>query len=156
MRKRVTVTSLVVVLCLVTTGCAPLLREDQERPDRPRLIDFRLDAAAISSGCPVHATLQFKDPDADAVQAVMGWVHKRGTRTVDRGVIPLSIDSTELRGKASGEAHARLMFLQGGTYWLTVQVVDARGGHSNVLERRLNVFAQPRSLNCPKRSDATG
>jgi hypothetical protein len=40
------------------------------------------------------------------------------------------------------------MFLHSGTYWLSVQLVDSRGGRSNILERRLNVFAQSRVPRC--------
>jgi hypothetical protein len=142
------ITAALIVLCLVVTGCAPLLREGPTQPGRPRLLEFRLDEGSVSSGCPVRATLRFEDPDADAAQAVMGWQHDRGSRTVDRGVIPLPIEAAQLSGKTSGEVQAPLMFLQNGTYWLSVQVVDARGGRSNILERRLNVFAQSRALSC--------
>ena len=147
-RRTITVTITLLVLCVAVTGCAPLLREGPRSPDRPRLLEFRLDASSVSSGCPVRAILRFEDPEADATQAVMGWQHDRGSRTVDRGVIPLPIEVAQLRGKTSGEVAAPLMFLQNGTYWLSVQVVDARGGRSNVLQRRLTVFAQSRALSC--------
>jgi hypothetical protein len=87
-------------------------------------------------------TLRFEDPDADIVQAVIAWKHQKGSRTVDRGIIPLLGASVDLGQKRSGEVDAPLMFVQNGTYWLTAQLIDSRGGRSNTVDRLVNVFAQ--------------
>jgi hypothetical protein len=140
--------AVVVTISLVVTGCAPVLQETPDHPERPRLLDFRLDRSGVASGCPVHVTVRFEDPDADIVQAVIGWQHKRGSRTVDRGVIPLPVETAQVRDRRSGEMEAPLTLVPHGSYWLTAQLIDVRGGHSNTLDRLVNVFAQPSPPRC--------
>ena len=135
-------TAVVVTAGLVVTACAPVLRESRDDPYRPRLIEFLVDASGVASGCHVLATVRFEDPDADIDQAVIGWQYERGSRTVDRGIIPLPVDRARFRDKRSGEVEASLMFFQNGTYWLTAQLIDARGGRSNTRQRLVNVLAQ--------------
>jgi hypothetical protein len=107
-----------------------------------RLLDFRVNASGVASGCPVHATVRFEDPDADTVQVVIGWLHQRGSRTVDRGVIPFPVEASHLRERRTGEVEAPLILVQPGTSWLTAQLFDARGGHRNTRDRLVNVFTQ--------------
>jgi drug/metabolite transporter (DMT)-like permease len=115
-RRTISARAVLIAATSLVTACSPALRESSH-PDRPRLVDFRADTSGVASGCRVHVTVRFEDSDADTVQAVIGWRHRRGSRMLDHGVIPLPVDASHLWGQRAGEVDAPLTFVQPGTYW---------------------------------------
>lgn len=126
-----------------SAACAPALKADPPGPDRPVVLELRIDPARVISGCPFRLTFQFEDRHADVVAAWARWAHNRGNRVHDSGIVPLPVEGRMLNGKTAGEASALLRVQHPGQYWYAVQIEDAAGRRSNVVEHMVVVDAQP-------------
>lgn len=124
-------------------ACAPALKADPPGPDRPVIRELRIDPARVISGCPFRLTFQFEDRHADVIAAWARWAHDRGGRVHDSGLVPLPIERLMLNGKTAGETSAVLRVQHPGRYWYAVQIEDAAGRRSNVVEEMVVVDAQP-------------
>ena len=135
----------VIVAVLTVAACAPALREDPPGPDRPRLVTLEIKPRRVLSGCPFRIILEFEDPHRDVVYARAHWAHETGSRRHDEGLINLPIAQPALAGKLTGRAEAVLTVYHPGRSWSSVQVEDAAGRKSNVLDEWVLVDAQPAS-----------
>ena len=134
-----------VSVAVTLTACAPALREDAPGPDRPRLVALEIKPKRVLSGCPFRIILEFEDPHRDVVHARAHWAHEMGSRRHDEGLINLPIAQPALAGKLIGRAEAVLTVYHPGRYWYSVQVEDAAGRKSNVLDEWVFVDPQPAS-----------
>ena len=86
---------------------------------------------------------EFEDAGGDVTRGRAHWILRaqRITRapnqeppTVTSGTVQITLMPATIAGKVRGEAHARLSVEQPGRYILHLQVEDAAGHKSNVLE----------------------
>lgn len=132
-RCRQGVTLLAVLLGV--TGCVTALQADPPGPEVPRIAQLSMTPTHVAYGCPVTLHFRFEDPHGDLARAQASWRVSRLTRSVDSRVLTLPIDAAQFAGKTSGEMRVQLIPEQyGSTVWYEVQVEDAAGRKSNVLE----------------------
>jgi hypothetical protein len=154
----------IVLLGLGLVGCAPSLKGDPPDPDRPTISSLSVNPKRTGSGCPVTISFRFEDPGRDVVSVRARWIREYGPRrevspsnreradvsygrshltTVSSGLAALPVDRTVFMRDVKGQAKASLTPLQPGRYFYAIQVEDATGRKSNVLETSFEIDAQP-------------
>ena len=131
-------------------GCGTALIQSAPHPDRPEIVSGRLEADQVRSGCPIRLRFSFRDAEAAVVRALASWTYEgsagvgnKAMRIVQDGFAAVPLDPSSLTGRRQGEAEIVLTPLQPGQYHYSVQVEDAGGHRSNVLEQSFTVLAQP-------------
>jgi hypothetical protein len=76
-------------------------------------------------------------------------VGSRQLRIVQDGFAAVALDRSSLTGRREGEAEIVLTPLQPGQYRYSVQVEDAAGHRSNILEASFTLLAQPAGAPAP-------
>jgi hypothetical protein len=137
-------------LAVILGGCGTALTQSAPHPDRPEITSGRLESDRVRSGCPIRLRLAFRDVEANIARALASWsyeasagVGNRAMRIVQDGLAAVALDPSSLTGRRQGEAEIVLTPLQPGQYRYSVQVEDAAGHRSNVLEQSFTVVAQP-------------
>ncbi len=131
-------------------GCGTALTRSAPHPDRPEIAFVSQEANRVRSGCPIKLRFAFRDAEANVARALASWgyegwagVGSRQMRVVQDGFAAVALDRPSLTGRREGKAEIVLTPLQPGQYRYSVQVEDAAGHRSNVLEASFTVLAQP-------------
>lgn len=131
-------------------GCGASLTQSPPHPDRPEIVSGRLMAGRVRSGCPIRLRLTIRDAEANIARALASWSYEGSTglggkpvRVVQDGFAAVALDVSALAGRRQGEVEIVLTPLQPGQYVYSVQIEDATGHRSNVLEQAFTVLAQP-------------
>jgi uncharacterized protein YceK len=131
-------------------GCGTVLTQSAPHPGRPEIASGRLETDRVRSGCPIRLRLTIRDVEGNVVRALASWSYDglaasttRSMRITQDGFAAVDLDPSSLAGKRQGEAEIVLTPLQPGHYRYSVQVEDAAGHRSNVLEQSFTVMAQP-------------
>lgn len=137
-------------LAVVLGGCGTALIQSAPHPDRPEIASGRLETDRVRSGCPIRLRLTIRDAEANVARALASWsyegsaaVGNKAMRIVQDGFAAVALDPSSLTGRRQGEAEIVLTPLQPGQYRYSVQVEDAAGHRSNILEQSFTVMAQP-------------
>jgi hypothetical protein len=100
----------------------------------------------VASGCPVRITFTFEDAHADVVGIRAYWVYDgtaeqatRPIRIVKNGHAAVAVEPRTLAHKPRGQVATALTPLLPGHYKYTLQLEDALGQKSNVLEAWITV-----------------
>ena len=142
----------VLALAVSLIGCRTALTQSAPHPDRPEIASGRLETDRVRSGCPIRLRFSFRDVEAALVRALASWVYEgsvgvsnKAMRIVQDGFAAVPLDPSALTGRRQGEAEIVLTPLaaQPGQYRYSVQVEDAGGHRSNVLEQSFTVLPQP-------------
>jgi hypothetical protein len=127
---------------LGATGCVAPLTADPPGPEVPRISQLSIAPERVTYGCPVTMRFRFEDPHGDIVRAHVYWRVQRHTRGVGSRLLTLPIDAAMVAGTSGGEVRVQLSPEQyGTTVWYDVQVEDAAGRKSNVLDAPLLIDA---------------
>jgi hypothetical protein len=136
-------------------GCGTALTRSAPHPDRPEIAFVSQEANPVRSGCPIKLRFAFRDAEANVARALASWAYVGSAglggqpiRVVQDGFAAVALDSS-LTGRRLGEAGIVLTPLQPGQYRYSVQVEDAAGHRSNVLEASFTVLAQPAGAPVP-------
>ncbi len=131
-------------------GCETALTPSAPSPDRPEIASARLATDRVRSGCPVRLRLSFRDAGGNVARALASWAYEgwsevgsKPMRVVQDGFAAVPLDPSWLTGRRHGDAEIILTPLQPGQYSYSVQVEDAAGNRSNVLEQSFTVLPQP-------------
>ena len=124
-------------------GCGTALTTSPPHPDRPEIASVSQETNRVRSGCPMKLRFAFRDAEGNVARAIASWAYEGGSagigsrpaRIVQDGFAAVALDPSSLRGRGQGEAEIVLTPLQPGQYRYSVQVEDAAGHRSNVLER---------------------
>jgi hypothetical protein len=145
----------ILVLVLATAACTSGLRADPPRPGRPEIAELRLEPRRVASGCPVRVSFTFEDAHADVVGVRAYWVYEgtveqaaRPIRIVRDGHAAVAVEPGTLTQKPRGRVTTALTLLLPGNYKYTVQLEDALGQKSNVLEAWIAVEASVPGVPC--------
>jgi hypothetical protein len=149
-RWRIVFLGTAAALAIGLGGCGTSLTQSATHPDRPEIASGRLVANRVRSGCPVRLRLTIRDAEANVARALASWSYEGATglggkpvRVVQDGFAAVPLDPGSLAGRPQGEVEIVLTPLQPGHYVYAVQVEDAAGHRSNVLEQSFTVLAQP-------------
>ncbi|MGH7333544.1 MAG: hypothetical protein ACREKS_12545 [Candidatus Rokuibacteriota bacterium] len=140
---------LLVVLAL--SGCAATLTEDPAHPERPDIGALRISTKRTMSGCPVSIRVSYADAQGDVARARAFWSYSglsegpRPIMIIQDGFAAVVPARDGLGGSRAGDIEIVLTPLQPGQYRYTVQVEDAGGRRSNVLEDSFTVVSAPAS-----------
>ena len=127
-------------LAALLAGCAPGLTPSPPGPGVPVISQFEVTPGRTRLGCPVRIHFLFDDNEGNVVRAVAHWRSQtRGVR--NGGFVVLPIERRLLVGKVTGEATVWWTPPHSGPFWLHVQVEDAAGRTSNVLDARVFIAA---------------
>jgi hypothetical protein len=127
---------------LGAVGCVAPLPVDPPGPEVPRISQLSITPERVKYGCPVTMRFRFEDPHGDIVRAHAYWRVQRSSRGVGSRSLTLPIDAAMFAGKTSGEVRVQLSPEQyRTTVWYDVQVEDAAGRKSNVLDALILVDA---------------
>jgi hypothetical protein len=138
----------ILVLALAAAACTSGLRADPPRPGRPEIAELTVEPRRVASGCPVKVTFTFEDAHADVVGVRAYWVYEgtgeqaaRPIRIVKDGHAAVAVEPGALTQRLRGRVTTALTPLLPGHYKYTVQLEDALGQKSNVLEAWITVEA---------------
>ncbi len=145
----------ILVLTLATAACTSGLRADPPRLGRPEIAELSVEPRRVASGCPVKITFTFQDVHADVVGIRAYWVYEgmvehaaRPIRVVKDGHAAVAVEPGTLTQRPEGRVTTALTPLLPGNYKYTVQVEDALGQKSNVLETWITVAASVPGAPC--------
>ena len=131
-------------------SCGTALTRSAPHPDRPEIASVGQEANRVRSGCPMRIRFAFRDAEANVARALASWAYEGSAglggqqmRVAQNGFAAVALDPSSLTGRGHGEAEIVLTPLQPGQYRYSVQVEDAAGHRSNVLETSFTVLAQP-------------
>jgi hypothetical protein len=137
-------------LAISLAGCGTALTTSAPHSDRPEIATVGQEANRVRSGCPIRIRFTFRDAEANVARALASWTYQGSAglggqqmRVVQNGFAAVALDPSALTGRPHGEAEIVLTPLQPGQYRYSVQVEDAAGHRSNVLETSFTVLAQP-------------
>jgi hypothetical protein len=137
-------------LAMGLSGCGTTLTQSASHPDRPEIASGRLESDRVRSGCPIKLRLVFRDVEANVARALASWsydgtagVGNKSVHILQDGFAAVALDPSSLTGRRQGEAEIVLTPLQPGQYRYSVQVEDAGGHRSNVLDQAFTVLPQP-------------
>jgi hypothetical protein len=141
---------LALALAMGLSGCRTPLTQSAPHPDRPEIASGRLETDHVRSGCPIKLRLIVRDAEGNVARALASWTYdgsatvgSRAVRIAQDGFAAVPLDPSSLTGRQQGEAEIVLTPLQPGSYRYSVQVEDAAGHRSNVLEQSFTVLPQP-------------
>ncbi len=124
-------------LALALAGCAPSLVASPPGPGVPRISNLEILPGRVQAGCPAVIRFQYDDLEGDIVRAVAHWSSRsavsRRRRISDSGFLVLPTGPQAL-ANTTGTAGAWVTPQHVGTYKYHVQVEDAAGRTSNILE----------------------
>lgn len=123
------------------TGCLASFPTDPPGPGVPRISQLSLTPEHVQYGCPVTMRFRFEDLHGDIVHAHAYWRVKHSSPGTISHYLLLPIDAAVFAGQTSGEASVQLNPTQYGTTWYSIQVEDAAGRKSNVLDVPILVSA---------------
>jgi hypothetical protein len=137
-------------LAVGLVACRTALTTSAPHPDRPEIGLAALAAIRVRSGCPIRLHITFGDAEANIARALASWTYDasatlagRPARVAQDGFAAVALDRASLMGRRRGEAEIVLTPLQPGQYRYSVQVEDAEGHRSNVVETSFTVLPQP-------------
>jgi hypothetical protein len=138
-------------LAVTLGGCGTALTQSAPHPDRPEIVSGRLETDRVRSGCPIRLRLAYRDVEGNIARALASWAYEglsegggaRPVRVMQGGFAAVPLDPSSLKGTRQGEIEIVLTPLQPGQYRYSVQIEDAAGHRSNVLEQSFTVLAQP-------------
>jgi hypothetical protein len=126
------------VVALAAGACAPLVEMAPPSDDGPHIAELHAALVPAELGCEVTFAFGFEAPDDEVTSVTAGWVWRLGRRA-RTGRDTLSVPDGTFRGHPRGDAVARTVPLQSGTYTYYVQVEDRSGRKSNVLRTTVSV-----------------
>ena len=129
---------------LATCACtAPVLTPSPQGAGAPRITALEIMPARIDSGCPVTLCIDFEDPNGDVVRAVTQWRARFNSRRYheETEVLPLAVSA--LAGKTAGRVDVVIVPPHSGSWLYRVQLQDAQGRKSGVVEAHVDVAMLP-------------
>ena len=147
------------VLTLLLVGCNPALVASPPGPGVPSITRLEAAPPRVWLGCPVQLRFAFEDPEGNAVRAVAHWTWQL-FRLSRNGYQVLPIERRTFAGKTTGQAIAWVTPDHIGKYVYHVQLEDAAGRRSNVMETDVAIELGPAGTGAPPTcepiDDATG
>jgi hypothetical protein len=131
-------------MALLAGACArPAVVVTAPGPGVPAISALTVTPAHIESGCPLRFRIQFEDSGRDVVRAVARWRAKTGYQRFHEGTDVLPFAPEQLQGKPGGRVEVVVIPPHAGSYVYRVQLEDAQGQTSNVVEARVHVEIRP-------------
>lgn len=143
---------------VVLSACtAPVLTASAPGPGVPKITALDITPARIDSGCSVTLRIDFEDPGGDVVRAVTRWRARTTVQRYHERTEVLPIAASTLAGKTTGRTEVVIVPPHAGSWLYRVQLQDAQGRMSNIVETHVDVVMLPiwRRAQCETSSDGS-